>query len=757
MTSSDRLIGWQRRCLVWGLLMVLTACGGNDDPVAGPSAVTALPEQLSVAAPPTRQALAAEVAFGSNVVDPDAKLVYSWDFGDGSSSTAPAPRHGYAQPGAYTVKLTVRNEAGSTVSSSHTITVADLAIVAGRACSGPDQGGWCWQNPLPQGNPINAYHWLDERRGWAVGDTGALLKTSDGGQTWTAVDSGTRSQLRRVLFVNDQVGWVAGNNGLLLKTADGGATWQAVSVGTSIDVATLGAADATTAWVAAGSTVYRTRDGGVSWQVIPPPANAFSAPQQVGPDTLWALRFGTSDQVLSRSTDAGATWQDVGLPALAAGVNRSFGALRFVDGLRGILSYSEFGFDSAAQEFVSRSVTILTLDGGASWRPVARPADWPAFASAQVMLTPDGTVFMLTDFSSRPGIDYSTDGGATWQVMAKPASVSGVGIDAIPYSSTRLLLRGVVGPSYMTGDAGANWTELLPTASFAPITTSVWFFNAREGLALVDNGASLRTTDGGQTWRSSGAAAVCCSASWRGLAFTPDGVIGWAIAADGQVYRSTDRGQHWLAPVPQTSDPLGLVLDVQFIDANQGWVLADNFLWRQGLLFNSSDGGTSWRKVQGTSNLAGMRALRFADASHGVAVGAAGVAMVSSDGGANWRPRPTGSDRYLLKLAFADAQTVLAVGDGGTILRSTDRGHNWSRVPSPTASTLTDLRFVNASVGHAVGNQGVLLVTQDGGLTWRDASPATELGLRAVHFINADTGWAVGDNGAILATISGGR
>jgi PKD repeat protein len=43
---------------------------------------------------------------------------WSWDFGDGTTSTVQNPSHTYAAPGAYTAKLTVANSAGSNTASS---------------------------------------------------------------------------------------------------------------------------------------------------------------------------------------------------------------------------------------------------------------------------------------------------------------------------------------------------------------------------------------------------------------------------------------------------------------------------------------------------------------------------------------------------------------------------------------------------------------------------------------------------------------
>ena len=49
---------------------------------------------------------------------------------------------------------------------------------------------WFWQNPLPQVNALNSVYFIDTNTGWAVGDDGTMLKTTDGGLTWSLIPSG---------------------------------------------------------------------------------------------------------------------------------------------------------------------------------------------------------------------------------------------------------------------------------------------------------------------------------------------------------------------------------------------------------------------------------------------------------------------------------------------------------------------------------------------------------------------------------------
>src|SRR5229473_3060890 len=46
-------------------------------------------------------------------------------------------------------------------------------------------GGWFWQNPFPQGNDLNAVAAIDTDTMVAVGNLGAVVKTTDGGLTWS--------------------------------------------------------------------------------------------------------------------------------------------------------------------------------------------------------------------------------------------------------------------------------------------------------------------------------------------------------------------------------------------------------------------------------------------------------------------------------------------------------------------------------------------------------------------------------------------
>ena len=65
----------------------------------------------------------------------------------------------------------------------------------------------------------------------AVGERGQQRISGDGGSTWTAAEEGfpeQHSYMRDLVFGNPQRGWIIGADGLVLRTDDGGLSWTKV-------------------------------------------------------------------------------------------------------------------------------------------------------------------------------------------------------------------------------------------------------------------------------------------------------------------------------------------------------------------------------------------------------------------------------------------------------------------------------------------------------------------------------------------------
>jgi photosystem II stability/assembly factor-like uncharacterized protein len=72
---------------------------------------------------------------------------------------------------------------------------------------------------------------LDRNNIWLATDDGYIYKSEDAGESWTAQESGiiTTDEINCVVFADANVGFFAGNTNIIAKTSDGGQTWSAVT------------------------------------------------------------------------------------------------------------------------------------------------------------------------------------------------------------------------------------------------------------------------------------------------------------------------------------------------------------------------------------------------------------------------------------------------------------------------------------------------------------------------------------------------
>ncbi len=102
--------------------------------------------------------------------------------------------------------------------------------------------------------------------GWAVGDSGRIVRTGNAGATWSKQRSASSARLTAVDFVDTKVGYVVGKGGRVLRTSDGGRHWTRLATGTSKGLNAVCFVDRTHGWVAGSSgALLRTSNGGKTW------------------------------------------------------------------------------------------------------------------------------------------------------------------------------------------------------------------------------------------------------------------------------------------------------------------------------------------------------------------------------------------------------------------------------------------------------------------------------------------------------------
>lgn len=131
-------------------------------------------------------------------------------------------------------------------------------------------GGLTWTSLVsPFGTTIiYSMHVFDVNNLIAVGGSGKGYRSTDGGATWTALSLGTGS-LYYVSFVDKNLGLICGSSGVLYKSTDGGASWNLLTTGSTSTLYAARFQDQKIGWFAgSGGSIYYTTDAGATWTKV---------------------------------------------------------------------------------------------------------------------------------------------------------------------------------------------------------------------------------------------------------------------------------------------------------------------------------------------------------------------------------------------------------------------------------------------------------------------------------------------------------
>ncbi len=135
-------------------------------------------------------------------------------------------------------------------------------------------GGATWTTYTATGNIyLKKIQFVNNNIGFVIGgdNTGSyLLKTTNAGQTWSTINLNNpeTGYPNSMFFKNENEGYITGNK-LFIKTTNGGQTWTDVLTQSGDNFKDVNFKDANYGLVTVNtSDYYRTTNGGVSWQAI---------------------------------------------------------------------------------------------------------------------------------------------------------------------------------------------------------------------------------------------------------------------------------------------------------------------------------------------------------------------------------------------------------------------------------------------------------------------------------------------------------
>ena len=207
-----------------------------------------------------------------------------------------------------------------------------------------------------------------------------LLLAACGNQpaaTWQAVplESPSTASLRGLSVVSETIVWASGSGGTVLRSIDGGATWTSIAVPESQsldfrDIQAFSASEACLMTAGQPARFYHTDDGGTTWRITyehAHPAAFFDGM------AFWDDKRGVamSDAVdgeflLLTTVDGGRSWQEVNPEMID-------NALEGEGGFAASGTSIAVGQDGLAAFGTNRGRVLMSRDAGASWSAVTVP------------------------------------------------------------------------------------------------------------------------------------------------------------------------------------------------------------------------------------------------------------------------------------------------------------------------------------------------------------------------------------------------
>ena len=264
---------------------------------------------------------------------------------------------------------------------------------------------WFQINPGVTNNFASAF-FLNANTGFVIGESGIIIKTTNGGNSWFLQNSGTSNSLEEIYFADVNTGYVVGGyypNSIIRKTTNGGSNWYSQSSGMSIALFTVFFINSNTGYTGGDyGNILKTTDGGAIW---------FS--QNSGTDkwiqSIYFINNSTGFAagrigIILKTTNGGINWS-----AKTSGTNDWLISIRFANSTTGYCIggtiYSPYNH-----------IILKTTDGGNSW---STQKSGVGFWLESIWLSGPNTAVTV---GSNGTILKTTNGGINWEPQNSPTN-----------------------------------------------------------------------------------------------------------------------------------------------------------------------------------------------------------------------------------------------------------------------------------------------------------------------------------------------
>ncbi len=584
----------------------------------------------------------------------------------------------------------------------------DLADEKRRLFPLQSTGVWTELNPKVPRVDYIGIHFVNVDTGWAVGDLGALIKTTDGGLNWITEETNTTTPLLKVNSFNGQIVIASGFSGLILRSTDGGDSWSQITSGVTGDLWGLQMINDTLGWACGtNNSLIKTTDRGISWQTVTIPGYT---------NNYWWIDFLNEnygliagDGKVLRTTNGGNNWE-----IIQAGDSYPLFCINVIDSMH-IAAAGYGGPDHPSAK------NIYSSDGGNTW---IDGGDLQAFAINCISYINTDTGYISMN---EAGLWKTTNRGQNWVILDSVYSnymgeyeiqlfnEENIGYDA--GSGLRI---------YKAEGNLDSWHKSIINDDLS----DVYFTNEQKGFVISPglNGNLYETTNGGINWQPAPGPSGYC------LLFT-DSLTGYIGSTNSKIYKTTSGGAAWY----QTNGIINPIAKIFFTNHQTGWAVGGP------RIFKTTDAGENWSEMLniGTDS---FTSIFFEDSLNGWTTSR--YIWQTTDGGYSWTER-TDIPTFFGKDIYFTANMGFTI-EMLTLYKSTDNGNNWFTQLS-SQYVIRSFGWLSNSHGFIIGD-GVY-ETIDGGNTWNEILELRNIGLRKLQSPMANLGYSSGFQGLIYKYI----
>ncbi len=256
-----------------------------------------------------------------------------------------------------------------------------------------EDGGRTWTTPSPdKQKSVESVSFWGSGYGLATGRETLVLWTTDGGRTWTDSPTVPGLYVENACLLNARTAVAEGQGGVIFRTSDAGATWEQIQTGVDWGFNRIRFVDENVGLAFGYAAILATEDGGKTWtrRPLPPDSGSCVLFNAASYDKMHWLAVGFEGLIVA-SEDGGRIWkrQPSGTKKALLGVAWSGPRTATAVGFGGLIlqsvdgggwterksgttrRLSAVGFVNPSTGFaVGELGTILrTDDGGRTWNP----------------------------------------------------------------------------------------------------------------------------------------------------------------------------------------------------------------------------------------------------------------------------------------------------------------------------------------------------------------------------------------------------